>query len=91
MVDPDLERKEAEIGEEGGVAVLFDEEDRDDEDDEGFEIREESDEEEEEEQGDGDIVIDGEAREEEHVIGGESSRTVEARKDIVSPHYIDAF
>ena len=90
-VNPDLERKEAEIDEEGGVAVVFDEEDRDEDDDEGFEIREESDEEEEEEQGDGDIVIEGEAREEDLVLGGESSRTVKPEKDIVSPHSIDAF
>jgi len=91
MVDPGLERKEAEIDEEGGVAVVFDEEEQDDEDEEGFEIREESDEEEEEEQGDNDIVIDGEAREEDLVIGGESSRKFKTEKDIVSPHSIDAF
>ena len=58
IVNPELERTEAEIDEEGGVAMVFDEEDRDNEDDEGFKIREGSDEEEEEEQGDGDIVID---------------------------------
>jgi pre-mRNA-splicing helicase BRR2 len=90
-VNPDIERKEAEIDEEGGVAVVFDEEDWDDDDDEGFEIREESDEEDEEEQGDGDIVIEGEAREEDLVLGGESSRTVKPENDIVSPHSIDTF
>ena len=89
MVDPDVERKEAEIDEEGGVAVVFDEEEQDEEDEEGFEIREESDE--EEDQGNDDVVIDGEAREEDLVIGGESSRTVKTEKDIVSPHSIDAF
>ena len=75
MVDPDLERREAEIDEEGGVAVVFDEEEQDDEDEEGFEIREEPD----EEQGD-DIVIDGETREEDLVIGGESARTVKTER-----------
>ena len=32
MVDPDLEWREAEIDEKGGVAVAFDEEEQDDED-----------------------------------------------------------
>ena len=81
--EDDLERKEVEIDEDG-VAVVFDR------DDEGFEIREEDDKEEDEEQGDGDIVIDGEVREED-LLGGESSRTFKAEKDIVSPHSIDAF
>ena len=45
MVDPDVEKKDAEIDEEVGVAVVFDEEEQADE--EGFEIAEESDEEEE--------------------------------------------
>ena len=45
MVDPDVEKKDAEIDEEVSVAVVFDEEEQEDE--EGFEIAEESDEEEE--------------------------------------------
>ena len=44
MVDPDVEKKDAEIDEEVGVAVVFDEEEQEDE--EGFEIAEELDEEE---------------------------------------------
>ena len=52
-VNPDLERKEAEIDEEGGVAVVFDEEDQDDDDDEGYEIRDESD----EEEGEGMVIL----------------------------------
>ncbi|KAF8156619.1 Sec63 Brl domain-containing protein [Crassisporium funariophilum] len=95
MADPDLERKEAEIDEEGGVAVVFDEEEQDEEDEEGFEIKEDSDDEEEgnEREGD-DVVMDGgEPREEDMVIGGGSSRDskVKADKDLVSPHSIDAF
>ena len=52
-VNPDLERKETEIDEEGGVAIVFDEEDRDDDDDEGYEIRDESD----EEEGEGMVIL----------------------------------
>jgi pre-mRNA-splicing helicase BRR2 len=44
-VDPDLERKEAEIDDDVGVAVVFDEEEQEDEDEEGYEIREDSDDE----------------------------------------------
>ena len=95
MIDPGLERKDAEIDEEVGVAVVFDKEDEEEEEDnEDFEIRDhQSDEEgdEDEEPGDGAIVMDGEAREEDLIIGGESSRTVKTEKDIVSPHSIDAF
>ena len=67
IINPDLERKESEIDKEGGFAIVFDKEDQDEE---GFEIREESKEEEEEEQEDGDIVIEGEVREEDLVLGG---------------------
>ena len=42
MVDPDVEKKDAEIDEKVGVAVVFEEEEQEDE--EGFEIVEESDE-----------------------------------------------
>ncbi|KAF9442122.1 hypothetical protein P691DRAFT_790014, partial [Macrolepiota fuliginosa MF-IS2] len=47
MADPDMERKDAEIDDEVGVAVVFDEEEQEEEDDEGYEIREDSDGEEE--------------------------------------------
>jgi pre-mRNA-splicing helicase BRR2 len=93
MADPDMERKDAEIDEEVGVAVVFDEEEQEEEDDEGFEIGEESDDEEENEEespeGEG---VPG-TGEEELVIGGGSSRSGKAKadKDIVSPHSIDGF
>lgn len=37
-VDPDIERKDAEIDEEMGVAVVFDEEEQEEDDDEGFSV-----------------------------------------------------
>lgn len=94
-VDPDLERKEAEIDDEVGVAVVFDEEEQEDEDEEGFEIREDSDdenEEAEEQEGSPEAREDGD---EELVIGADSSGggkgKTKADKDIVSPHAIDGF
>ncbi|KAF8631115.1 hypothetical protein AX17_005160 [Amanita inopinata Kibby_2008] len=96
MVDPDLEKKDAEI-DEVGVAVQFGDEEQEEEDDEGFEIRDESEEEGEEEgmgeEGEGLPVEGGEAGEEELVIGGESTKAkkVKGNKDIVSPHAIDGF
>jgi pre-mRNA-splicing helicase BRR2 len=42
MIDPDMERKDAEIGDEAGVAVAFDKEEKGEDDDEGYEIRDES-------------------------------------------------
>lgn len=98
MVDPDMERKDAEIDEEMGVAVVFDEEEQESEEEEGFEVREESDEDEENEgaereDGTPDDVDAG--GEEEMVIGGGSSSRTKAKgkadKDIVSPHSIDGF
>jgi pre-mRNA-splicing helicase BRR2 len=47
MADPDMERKDAEIDDEVGVAVVFDEEEQESEEEEGYEIRDESDDEEE--------------------------------------------
>ncbi|TFK32698.1 Sec63 Brl domain-containing protein [Crucibulum laeve] len=95
MADPDLERKEAEIDDEVGVAVVFDEEEQDEEEEEGFEIHEESDEEDEEREGPPEEALaEGEdVGEEELVIGGEASRDKKAQvdKDIVSPHAIDGF
>ncbi|KAG7448800.1 Sec63-domain-containing protein [Guyanagaster necrorhizus] len=94
MLDPDMERKDAEIDDEVGVAVVFDEEEQEEEDEEGFEIRDESDDDEEED-GDGDAVPQegGEVGEEALVIGGESSKSGKSKadKDIVSPHSIDGF
>jgi len=92
MADPDSERKEGEIDEEGGVAVVFDEEEQEDEDEEGYEIREDSDDEEEEEEKAEEETPEADVQEEDLVIGGESSSTkVKAEKDIVSPHSIDGF
>jgi len=97
MADPDMERKDAEIDDEVGVAVVFDEEEQESDEEEGFEIRDESDDEEEGGEGDKDGAADegedegGDAL----VIGGASSSKAggkaKADKDIVSPHSIDAF
>jgi len=97
MADPDMERKDAEIDDEVGVAVVFDEEEQESDEEEGFEIRDESD----DEEGGGEGDKDGAAGEGEDegedalVIGGASSSKAggkaKADKDIVSPHSIDAF
>ncbi|KAJ3476926.1 hypothetical protein NLI96_g10818 [Meripilus lineatus] len=90
-VDPDSERKEAEIDDEMGVAVVFDKEDEE-EDEEGYEIGGGSDESDEEdevreapevEEGDDALVLGG----------GSSTQQGKQRadKDIVSPHAIDGF
>ncbi|KAH9965547.1 putative RNA helicase [Lactifluus volemus] len=99
MADPDMERKDAEIDDEVGVAVVFDEEEQESEEEEGYEIRDESDD--DEEGGDGEkdgeaAVADGEDEGEEALVfGGASSSKAaskaKADKDIVSPHSIDAF
>ncbi|EJD54668.1 Sec63-domain-containing protein [Auricularia subglabra TFB-10046 SS5] len=91
-IDPDLERKDAEIDDEVGVAVVFDKDEDEDEDDEGgFEIREDSDEEEEPEG----IELPGEepAGEDQVVVGGAGRTTAKAKvdQDKVSPHEIDGF
>ncbi|KAI0312601.1 hypothetical protein OF83DRAFT_1066919 [Amylostereum chailletii] len=96
MVDPDRERKDAEIDEEMGVAVVFDEEEQESDEEEGFEVRDESDDEEGEGGGDegGGPAVEGEEGEE-LVIGGGSSRATQGKskadKDMVSPHSIDGF
>ncbi|TFY80397.1 hypothetical protein EWM64_g3621 [Hericium alpestre] len=93
MAEPDMERKDAEIDEEMGVAVVFDEEEQESEEEEGFEIREES-EEEEEEAAEGEEGLPKEVEEgEELVIGGAlpSRGKAKADRDIVSPHSIDGF
>ncbi|KAL0064635.1 Pre-mRNA-splicing helicase BRR2 [Marasmius tenuissimus] len=93
MADPDVERKEAEIDDEVGVAVVFDEEEDEEEDEEGYEVKEDSDEDEEEAAADEEVPDGGDVGEEELVIGGEASKDKKAKsdKDIVSPHSIDAF
>lgn len=99
MADPDMERKDAEIDDEVGVAVVFDEEEQESDEEEGFEIRDESDDEEEAGDGEKDGVTAADEGEDEGgdalVIGGASSSKAggktKADKDIVSPHSIDAF
>ncbi|KAH9029423.1 putative RNA helicase [Lactarius pseudohatsudake] len=98
MADPDMERKDAEIDDEVGVAVVFDEEEQESEEEEGYEIRDESDDEEEGGEGEKDGYAAGEGEdegEEALVIGGASSSKaagkVKADKDILSPHSVDAF
>ena len=93
MADPDMERKEAEIDEEGGVAVLFDDEDQEEEE-EDYEIRDDTDEEDEREEREGEeTAMEGEVQEEDIVIGGEAYRkaTSKAERDVVSLHSIDGF
>ncbi|KAI9444012.1 Sec63-domain-containing protein [Lactarius indigo] len=98
MADPDMERKDAEIDDEVGVAVVFDEEEQESEEEEGYEIRDESDDEEEGGEGEKDGYVAGEGEdegEEALVIGGASSSKAagkaKADKDLVSPHSVDAF
>ncbi|TFK49242.1 putative RNA helicase [Heliocybe sulcata] len=96
VVDPDLERKEGEIDEDTGVAVVFDEEEQEDEDEEGYEVREETDDEDEEmRDAEEDQAPEETLEGEELVVGGESSARATAKtkmdKDIVSPHQVDAF
>jgi pre-mRNA-splicing helicase BRR2 len=90
--DPDEDRKEGQIDEEGGVAVVIDEEEQEEEEEEDYEIRE-SDEEEEEEDKEDQEYVEGEAPEEAIVIGGGASRKskFEEERDIISPHSVDGF
>ncbi|KAF7968038.1 hypothetical protein HWV62_32144 [Athelia sp. TMB] len=96
-VDPDMERKDAEIDDEVGVAVVFDEEEQEEEDEEGFEIREDSEDEDEENEGaaEEEAGAPEDVDDEELVIGGEGSGRgkgkAKADKDVVSPHQIDGF
>ncbi|KAJ7285982.1 putative RNA helicase [Mycena rebaudengoi] len=91
MADPDMERKDAEIDDDVGVAVVFDEEEQDEDDEERFEIGGDSDDEEgEPEEAAPEAQEDGD---EELVIGGEKSQEKKTKvdKDIVQPHIIDGF
>ncbi|KAJ7125480.1 putative RNA helicase [Mycena crocata] len=92
MADPDMERKDAEIDDEVGVAVVFDEEEQDDEDEERFEIGDDDSDDDEKEPEDA-PPEEGEDGDEELVIGGEASqqKKTKADKDIVSPHAVDGF
>ncbi|KAF8212106.1 Sec63-domain-containing protein [Mycena galopus ATCC 62051] len=78
MADPDMERMDAEIDDEVGVAVVFDEEEQDEEDEErarGRSAREEA-------EDDDELVIGGEASQ---------AKKPKADKDIVPPHDVDGF
>ncbi|TFY76806.1 hypothetical protein EWM64_g7205, partial [Hericium alpestre] len=93
MAELDMKRKDAEIDEEMGVAVVFDEEEQESEEEEDFEICKES-EEEEEEAAEGEEGLPKEVEEgEELVIGGAlpSQGKAKADRDIFSPHSIDGF
>ena len=94
MADPDQERKDAEIDDEMGVAVVFDEEEEEEDEDEGFEVRDESDDEEEEAAEGAEPPPESLEGDDELVIGGSSAAQqgkAQADKDIVSPHSIDGF
>ena len=94
MVDPDMERREAEIDDEMGVAVVFDEEEEEEEEDEGYEVREESDDEVEGAEDGAEPPPESLEGGDELVIGGSSAAQqgkAQADKDIVSPHSIDGF
>ena len=96
MADPDMERKDAEIDDEVGVAVVFDEEEQESDEEEGYEIRDESDDDEEGVEGEKNAEAEGEEEDDDAlVIGGASSSKAGAKakadRDIVSPHSIDAF
>ncbi|KAH9932327.1 Sec63-domain-containing protein [Fomitopsis serialis] len=91
MADPDMERKDAEIDDEMGVAVVFDEEEEEEEEEEGFEVRDESDDEGEEAGAEAPESLENN---DELVIGGSSAAQqgrAQVDKDIVSPHSIDGF
>ncbi|KAJ6502434.1 putative RNA helicase [Mycena sanguinolenta] len=90
-VDPDMERMDAEIDDEVGVAVVFDEEEQDEDDEERFEIGEDSDDDEKEPEEA--PPEDGAEDDDELVIGGEASKAKKSKadKDIVAPHDVDGF
>ncbi|KAI0765441.1 Sec63-domain-containing protein [Fomes fomentarius] len=94
IADPDQERKDAEIDDEMGVAVVFDEEEEEEEEEEGFEVHDESDDEAEEVQEGAEQPPESLEGDDELVIGGSSAAQqgkAQADKDIVSPHSIDGF
>ena len=93
MRDPDEERREGEIDDETGVAVVFDEEEEEEEDDRFEELGDESDTDEEEGKDEEAPAVEADG-EEALVYGGESSRRAAkatADGDKVSPHDVDGF
>ena len=95
MVDPDIERKDAEIDDEVGVAVVFEDEDEQEEDDEeAYEIRDESDDEEDEEPTEKVEGAEGEDADGAEALvfgGGGGKKKAKTDDDKVSPHEIDGF
>jgi len=90
--DDELDKREGEIDEEGGVAVVFDDEEQEDEDEEGYEIREDASSDEEGENDEKEAPIGTEEGvEEDIVIGGSTSKSPTSQKDTVAPHTIDGF
>lgn len=94
--DPDLDRKDAEIDDDIGVAVLFEDEDGDDDDEEeGFEILDGTDD--EEPAGEAESMVEQDAAldtdELSFGLGSTSgpSKSSNIDKDRVSPHEIDGF
>lgn len=96
MVDPDIERKDAEIDDETGVAVVFDDEEQEEDEDEDYEMKEGSDEDAEGEEenveettpadeGEGDELVFGTG------VSGESSKSRKEDLGVVAPHEIDGF
>jgi len=93
-VDPDMERKDAQIDDEVGVAVVFDEEEQEEEEDaEGYEVREESSGDEDDGDNDDGHETDADAPVDDSLlIGGETrDKAQNSQKDIISPHSIDGF
>ena len=94
MRDPDEERREGEIDDETGVAVVFDEEEEEEDDDRFEDLGDESDtSNEEERQGEEAPTVEGDG-EEALVYGGESSKRAAKSTtddDKVSPRDVDGF
>lgn len=95
-VDPDIERKDAEIDDETGVAVVFDDEEQEEDEEENFELRDESDEGEAEGEENGEEAAPADAEEADELVFGTGASTErsEAQKEdrgIVAPHEIDGF
>ncbi len=93
-VDPDIEKKDAEIDDELGVAVVFDEdEEEEEEEQEGFEIRDESDEDDEEGEKEGSDA--GSAAKMMRLSwegAGKAASTGKAKDSLhLDPHDVDAF
>ena len=93
-IDPDMERKDAQIDDEVGVAVVFDEEEQEEEEDaEGYEVREESSGDENDGDNDDARETGADAPVDDSLLIGRETRdkAQNSQKDIISPHSIDGF